>query len=130
MVLQEGGRETILVVEDNQGVRAAAVELLQQAGYTVLTAEDGDDAMLMLRTGLRPDLIFTDVVMPGRFKSTDLAEWAKVQQPPVAVLFTSGHTRDVLSSNHQLGADIHLLGKPYSPDALAQRVRSVLNARN
>lgn len=65
---QEGGRETILVVEDNEGVRGAAVELLQQAGYTVLTATDGDDAMLMLRTGLRPDLIFTDVVMPGRIK--------------------------------------------------------------
>lgn len=129
VALQEGGRETILVVEDNEGVRGAAVELLQQSGYTVLTAEDGDDAMLMLRTGLRPDLIFTDVVMPGRIKSTDLAEWAKAQQPPVAVLFTSGHTRDILSSDHLLGSEIHLLGKPYSPEELTQQVRSVLTTR-
>jgi len=124
-----GGQETILVVEDNEGVRAAAVELLEQSGYTVLTAEDGDRAMLMLQAGLQPDLIFTDVVMPGRVKSTDLAEWAREQVPAIAVLFTSGHTRDILSSNHLLGTDIHLLSKPYGPDELAQRVRSVLTSR-
>ncbi len=124
-----GGHETILVVEDNEGVRAAAVELLEQSGYTVLTAEDGDRAMLMLLAGLQPDLIFTDVVMPGRVKSTDLAEWARRQVPAIAVLFTSGHTRDILSSNHLLGNDIHLLSKPYGPDDLAQRVRSVLTSR-
>lgn len=124
-----GGQETILVVEDNEGVRAAAVELLEQSGYTVLTAEDGDRAMLMLQAGLQPDLIFTDVVMPGRVKSTDLAEWARRQVPAIAVLFTSGHTRDILSSNHLLGNDIHLLSKPYGPDDLAQRVRSVLTSR-
>jgi signal transduction histidine kinase len=124
-----GGQETILVVEDNEGVRAAAVELLEQSGYTVLTAEDGDRAMLMLQAGLQPDLIFTDVVMPGRVKSTDLAKWAREQMPAIAVLFTSGHTRDILSSNHLLGNDIHLLSKPYGPDELAQRVRSVLTSR-
>ncbi|MDF3200427.1 ATP-binding protein [Pseudomonas sp. 1912-s] len=123
-----GGQETILVVEDNEGVRTAAVELLEQSGYTVLIAEDGDKAMRMLRAGLQPDLIFTDVVMPGRVKSTDLAEWAREQVPAIAVLFTSGHTRDILSSNHLLSQDIHLLSKPYSPDELAQRVRSVLTS--
>ncbi|MBD9460906.1 response regulator [Pseudomonas sp. PDM05] len=124
-----GGQETILVVEDNEGVRLTVVELLQQSGYTVLTAEDGDHAMQALQGGLLPDLIFTDVVMPGRVKSTDLAAWARAQQPSVAVLFTSGHTRDILSSNHLLSPDIHLLSKPYSPEALTQRVRSVLTAR-
>ncbi|WP_312493819.1 ATP-binding protein [Pseudomonas cremoris] len=128
-VPHSGGQETILVVEDNEGVRLTVVELLEQSGYTVLTAEDGDRAMLALEGGLQPDLIFTDVVMPGRLKSTDLADWARAQQPPVAVLFTSGHTRDILSSNHLLSPDIHLLSKPYSPEALTQRVRSVLTAR-
>ncbi|MGY2292505.1 ATP-binding protein [Pseudomonas sp. SDO528_S397] len=129
LAYEPGGQETILVVEDNEGVRAATVELLEQSGYTVLTAEDGDMAMLMLQAGLRPELIFTDVVMPGRVKSTGLAEWAREQVPPVAVLFTSGHTRDILSSNHLLSPDIHLLSKPYSPEALAHRVRQVLTAR-
>lgn len=128
-VPHSGGQETILVVEDNEGVRLTVVELLEQSGYTVLTAEDGDRAMLALQGGLQPDLIFTDVVMPGRLKSTDLADWARAQQPPVAVLFTSGHTRDILSSNHLLSPDIHLLSKPYSPEALTHRVRSVLTAR-
>ncbi|MGY1922500.1 ATP-binding protein [Pseudomonas tolaasii] len=124
-----GGQETILVVEDNEGVRLTVVELLEQSGYTVLTAEDGDRAMQALQGGALPDLIFTDVVMPGRIKSTDLADWARAQQPPVAVLFTSGHTRDILSTNHLLSPDIHLLSKPYSPEALTHRVRSVLTAR-
>ncbi|MFL1481875.1 ATP-binding protein [Pseudomonas grimontii] len=128
-VLHDVGQETILVVEDNEDVRVTVVDLLEQAGYTVLTAEDGDRAMLALQGGVRPDLIFTDVVMPGRIKSTDLAEWARAQSPPVAVLFTSGHTRDILSSNHLLSADIHLLSKPYSPEALTQRLRSVLTVR-
>ncbi len=128
-VSHTGGQETILVVEDNEGVRLTVVELLQQSGYTVLTAEDGDRAMQTLQGGVLPDLIFTDVVMPGRVKSTDLAHWARTQQPPVPVLFTSGHTRDILSSNHLLSSDIHLLSKPYSPEALTQRVRSVLTAR-
>ncbi|WP_112195719.1 ATP-binding protein [Pseudomonas sp. LG1E9] len=124
-----GGQETILVVEDNEGVRLTVVDVLEQSGYTVITAEDGDQAMLKLKTGLQPELIFTDVVMPGRVKSTDLAAWARAQTPPVPVLFTSGHTRDILSSNHLLSPDIHLLSKPYSPEALTLRVRSVLTAR-
>lgn len=129
LLVTEYGQETILVVEDNEGVRLTVVEVLEQSGYTVLTAEDGDQAMRKLQAGLQPELIFTDVVMPGRVKSTDLAEWAREQSPPVPVLFTSGHTRDILSSNHLLTPDIHLLSKPYSPEALTQRVRSVLTAR-
>ncbi|NNA55842.1 hybrid sensor histidine kinase/response regulator [Pseudomonas koreensis] len=125
---QGGGHETILVVEDNEAVRASAVELLREEGYRVLTAGNGDVAMQMLLQGIDVDLIFTDVVMPGLIKSSDLAAWAKVQTPPVAVLFTSGHTRDIISRNHQLSPDTHLLGKPYGPEALLQMIRSVLSA--
>ncbi|AIS12411.1 histidine kinase [Pseudomonas chlororaphis subsp. aurantiaca] len=122
------GQETILVVEDNEDVRAAAVELLEHAGYKVLVAANGDAAMQLLLNGAHVELIFTDVVMPGLIKSTDLALWAKTQSPAVAVLFTSGHTRDIISCNHQLSPDTHLLSKPYSPDALTAMVRSVLEA--
>ncbi|MGE8149705.1 ATP-binding protein [Pseudomonas vancouverensis] len=126
-VQQQGGHERILVVEDNDAVRVSVVELLRDEGYQIVTANNGDMAMQMLLEGVTVDLIFTDVVMPGLIKSSDLAAWAKVQEPPVAVLFTSGHTRDIISRNHQLGPDTHLLSKPYSPEALAQRVRTVLN---
>ena len=124
---QRGGHETILVVEDNEAVRSSAVELLSEEGYRVLTAANGDVAMQMLLEGAVVDLIFTDVVMPGLIKSADLAAWAKVQTPPVAVLFTSGHTRDIISRNHQLSPDTYLLSKPYGPEALTQMVRTVLN---
>jgi len=124
---QRGGHESILVVEDNEAVRASAVELLREEGYQVLTAANGDQAMQMLLEGTAVDLIFTDVVMPGLIKSADLAAWAKVQNPPVAVLFTSGHTRDIISRNHQLSPDTHLLSKPYRPESLTRMVRTVLN---
>lgn len=125
---QSGGHETLLVVEDNDAVRASAVELLREEGYRVLTAGNGDAAMQMLLEGVEVDLIFTDVVMPGLIKSSDLFAWAKVQTPPVAVLFTSGHTRDIISRNHQLSPDTHLLGKPYSPEAMLQMIRVVLGS--
>ncbi|MBK5355707.1 PAS domain-containing protein [Pseudomonas sp. TH41] len=122
-----GGHETILVVEDNEAVRVSAVELLREEGYQVLTATNGDAAMQMLLEGVAVDLIFTDVVMPGLIKSSDLAAWAKMQTPPLAVLFTSGHTRDIISRNHQLSPDTYLLSKPYGPEALTRMVRTVLN---
>ncbi|WP_433770727.1 ATP-binding protein [Pseudomonas putida] len=125
---QRGGHERILVVEDNEAVRTSTVELLREEGYQVLTAANADVAMQMLLEGEVVDLIFTDVVMPGLIKSSDLGAWAKVQNPPVAVLFTSGHTRDIISRNHQLSPDTHLLSKPYSPQALTQMIRTVLNA--
>ncbi|WP_434650665.1 ATP-binding protein [Pseudomonas sp. D1-2] len=125
--LRSGLEETILVVEDNDDVRGASVELLEQLGYRTLTAANGDEAMKLLLDGVSVDLIFTDVVMPGLIKSSDLAAWAKVQTPPVPVLFTSGHTRDIISRNHQLSPDTHLLSKPYNPDALARMVSSALD---
>ncbi|WPP01546.1 ATP-binding protein [Pseudomonas sp. HR96] len=118
----------VLVVEDDPQVRETAVELLRQAGYKVQVAGNGDEALRLLETGEPIDLIFTDVVMPGRVKSADLAVWAKRQQPPVAVLFTSGHTRDIISDNHQLTPDTHLLSKPYSPQTLWSMVRAVLGS--
>ncbi len=126
-VHQRGGHERILVVEDNDAVRASVVELLRDEGYQILTATNADVAMQMLLEGAAVDLIFTDVVMPGLIKSSDLAAWASVQVPPVAILFTSGHTRDIISRNHQLSPETHLLNKPYGPEALTQMVRTVLN---
>ncbi|WP_339492044.1 hybrid sensor histidine kinase/response regulator [Pseudomonas rhizophila] len=126
--LLTGGQETILVVEDNEEVRSASVELLEQSGYRTLTAANADAAMALLLEGASVDLIFTDVVMPGLIKSSDLAAWARVQTPPMPILFTSGHTRDIISRNHQLSPDTHLLSKPYGPDALITMVRTVLGS--
>lgn len=123
----DAGGETILVVEDNPDVRFTVEELLQQLGYDVLLAANGDAAMEILQSGAHIDLIFTDVVMPGTVKSADLAAWAKLQKPAIPVLFTSGHTRDIISRNHQLTPDIHLLSKPYGPQALMDMLKVVLS---
>ncbi|MBU1331710.1 MAG: PAS domain-containing protein [Gammaproteobacteria bacterium] len=116
----------ILVVEDDVSVRTTVVELLQHAGYQVQVAGNADEAMALLDRGLAVDLIFTDVVMPGHLKSANLAQWARLQTPPIPVLFTSGHTRDMLSHNRQLAPEVNLLAKPYAPDALLRRVCDLL----
>src|SRR3546814_17274993 len=99
-------------------VRRASVELLEQSGYRTLTAANADAAMELLLEGASVDLIFTDVVMPGLIKSSDLAAWAKVQAQPVPVLFTQGHTRDIISRNHQLSPDTHLPTQTNGPPTL------------
>ena len=123
---QEGGHETVLVVEDDAQVRATSVELLEELGYRVLQAPNGDAAMDLLKSGVEIDVLFTDVVMPGDQKSADLAAWARSRTPAIPVLFTSGHTRDIISRNNILAPGVRLLHKPYRPDTLAQMLRLVL----
>jgi len=123
---QIGGNETILVVEDDAGVRATSVDLLHELGYNVLQAVNGDAAMAILLGGVKVDLIFTDVVMPGLVKSVEIAAWARSRTPPIPVLFTSGHTRDIISQNDVLAPAVTLLQKPYQPDTLALIVRQAL----
>jgi PAS domain S-box-containing protein len=121
-----GGTETILVVEDDEEVREGAVALLSDLGYRVLKAKDGASAMGVIESGLPIDLLFTDVVMPGPVRSPDLARTAKERLPNLAVLFTSGYTENSIVHGGRLDRGVELLGKPYSRDQLARKVRHVL----
>ncbi|WP_175921777.1 ATP-binding protein [Burkholderia latens] len=122
------GRETILVVEDDADVRLTVVDMLAQLGYKVLTASDGEAALRMLDSGTPIDLLFTDVIMPGRIKGSELARRAAQRTPPLPVLFTSGYTRDEIFHSGRLDPGVMLLGKPYRRDELATRIRGVLDA--
>jgi signal transduction histidine kinase/CheY-like chemotaxis protein len=124
---QVRGHETVLVVEDDPGVRHTAVELLRVLGYQVEAAANGDEAMARLHEGLAVDLIFSDVVMPGRIKSADLAAWARQRRPPIPVLFASGYTREIITRDNELQAGTWLLSKPYSPQELGSMLRAVLS---
>lgn len=125
-----GGNEIILVVEDDPEVRSTAVTMLSGFGYRIVEAEDGDSAVKVLRAQQHIDLLFSDVVMPGAVSSTELARIAAEQFPGIAVLYTSGYTRDALSTGGRLDAGVQLLGKPYRAEQLAQKIRAVLeNAR-
>jgi CheY-like chemotaxis protein len=121
-----GGTETILVVEDDDEVRATAIEMLGDLGYRVLKASDAAGALHIIESGLSIDLLFTDVVMPGKLKSPELARKAKERQPNIGVLFTSGYTENAIVHGGRLDADVELLPKPYAREALARKVRQVL----
>ena len=122
----QGGSETILVVEDDPDVRVTAVNTLGELGYRVLQAEDGASALALIINGAAVDLLFTDVVMPGPVSSTELAARAKQQLPALAVLFTSGYTRNALTTDGRLDEGVRLLSKPYRREELARKVREVL----
>ncbi|MFK3691790.1 response regulator [Agrobacterium tumefaciens] len=122
-----GGTETVLVVEDDDGVRETSVALLTDLGYRVLKAHDAQSAFAIVSSGVQIDLLFTDVVMPGPMRSTELARKAKAQFPGIAVLFTSGYTENSIVHGGRLDAGVDLLSKPYTREALARKVRHVLN---
>ncbi|HVP85501.1 MAG TPA: CHASE3 domain-containing protein [Rhizomicrobium sp.] len=124
----EGGTETILVVEDDEGVRAAVIDMLGELGYSVLKAANAEQALTILESGATIDLLFTDVVMPGPIKTRDLARRAQELHPSLQVLFTSGYTQNAIVHNGRLDDGVHLLSKPYRRDELARKLRSLLGA--
>lgn len=124
-----GGTETVLVVEDDVGVRATVVDMLSALGYTVLKAEDGESALAVLQSGVAIDLLFTDVIMPGPVRSTEMARLARELQPDIAVLFTSGYAQDVIVHEGRLDTGVELLSKPYRREELARKLRHVLANR-
>jgi CheY-like chemotaxis protein len=122
----EGRSEVILVVEDDELVRASSVGLLRDLGYTCMHASDGAAALEILRTGAKVDLLFTDVVMPGPVRAQDLAREAQALKPGLPVLFTSGFTENAFTEEGRLAPGVQLLSKPYAREELARRVRTLL----
>lgn len=119
--------EVVLVVEDEPGVRGSVVQTLRGLGYVVHEAADASAAMRMLEHGLRPDLIFTDVMMPGPLGSRQMVTRARAMTPGVAVVFTSGYTENSIVHNGQLDPGVQLVSKPWRIDELAGRLRSALH---
>jgi PAS domain S-box-containing protein len=125
-----GGTETVLVVEDDEEVRRTTIDLLSELGYRVLRAKDAQSALAVVESGISIDLIFTDVVMPGPSRSTELARQARERLPSTAILFTSGYTENSIVHGGRLDEGVELLSKPYTRDALARKVRHVLRKRS
>jgi PAS domain S-box-containing protein len=123
------GTETVLVVEDDENVRATVVEMLSELGYRVLKARDADSGLVIIDSGIPIDVLFTDVVMPGRLRSPELARKARERLPNIAVLFTSGYTDNAIVHGGRLDDGIELLSKPYTREALARKIRHVLGSR-
>ncbi|MFC7208671.1 response regulator [Comamonas endophytica] len=122
----QGGTETVLVVEDDEDVRETAVATLVGLGYRVLRAKDADSALTVVDSGVHIDVLFTDVMMPGKLRSRELARRAKQRLPSLAVLFTSGYTENSIVHGGRLDEGVELLSKPYTREALARRIRHVI----
>jgi CheY-like chemotaxis protein len=125
------GSETILLVEDAEWVRKLAREVLERAGYCVLEASSADAAIRIIEAsnnGATIHLLLTDVVMPG-MSGNDMSKQVLAKRPNLPVLYMSGYTDDAIVQHGVLEPGINFIQKPFSPDALALKVREVLDAK-
>jgi two-component system, cell cycle sensor histidine kinase and response regulator CckA len=125
------GTETILLVEDDPSLREMAGALLKRLGYTVLPAANGVEAMSLVHKQGRGhiDLVFTDVVMP-QMSGNELAERIRALHPQTKILFTSAYTESSIVHQGVLAKGVALLQKPFTPSALAQKIREILDQPN
>jgi signal transduction histidine kinase len=122
------GTETILLVEDDPALREMAATLLRRLGYTVFTAANGIEALSLKqqRGAGHIDLLFTDVVMP-HMSGKELADRMRALYPPTRILYTSAYTENAIVHQGVLDRGVSLLQKPFTPSALAHKVRELLD---
>jgi PAS domain S-box-containing protein len=119
------GGESILVVEDDDDVRAFIAETLRELNYIVFRATDAPSALKILATE-RVDLLLTDVVLPGR-NGRDLADEAATKRPGLNVLFMTGYSRNAIVHNGRLDQGVNMIQKPFTQAALAAKIRNLLD---
>jgi signal transduction histidine kinase/CheY-like chemotaxis protein len=119
--------EAILLVEDNEGVRQYAKDVLEDLGYWVHEAADAEQALRLVAKKPMINLLFTDVVLPGPLTGRDLATRLRQRYPDLPVLYTTGYTRNAIVHQGRLDLDVHLLNKPYTQQELAHKVRELLD---
>jgi len=125
-VVARGGNETILVVEDDEMVRASVIRRLKDLGYRTLAASNGGEALALVDQGAQFDVLFTDVVMPGGIDGAELGREVARRRPAVKMLYTSGYSEDGIVHHGRLDPGIVLLAKPYRKLDLARKIREVL----
>jgi PAS domain S-box-containing protein len=120
--------ETILVVEDDEDVRASTTEMLRELGYTILEAANARSGLLQLDGHPEIRLLFTDVGLPGGMNGRQLADEARRRRSNLKVLFASGYARNAIVHDGRLDPGVELITKPFTQDVLAARVRDILDA--
>jgi CheY-like chemotaxis protein len=124
----EGGRETILVVEDDHLVRTFVVGQIQSLGYATLAAVNAAEALVVIDSATEIDLLFTAMIMPGSMNGRQLADKALQRRSSLKILFTSGYSNEAIIHHGHLDAGVLLLAKPYRKSDLARMIRAALAA--
>jgi CheY-like chemotaxis protein len=125
--LVPGGGETVLVVEDEEDLRAYTTDALRELGYRVLEAADGQMALEILDRHPEVDLLFTDVVLPGGMTGRALADEVCQSRPDLKILFTTGYTKSAIVHDGRLDPGVQMIGKPFTYVELASKVRRLID---
>jgi len=120
----KSGNETILLVEDESGVREIAAKALQLSGYTVIEAEDSDTALEAFKHNYnRIDILVSDVVLPGRLNGIDIAKIMRARKPGIGVLLMSGYAQEAITKSGDLPDRSVFLSKPFSLGDFLEKIR-------
>jgi PAS domain S-box-containing protein len=126
--LELGGHgETVLVIDDEASVRSLIVDVLTDGGYHVIEAADGPSGLKVLQSDLRIDLLITDVGLPGGMNGRQVADAGRVHRPKLKILFITGYAENAVVGNGLVGQDMHVITKPFSIEAIASKVREVID---
>jgi CheY-like chemotaxis protein len=122
-------KETVLVVEDNPGVREYSAEILRDLGYTIIEAEDGPAALRQIERNEAVDLLFTDIGLPG-MNGRELAEAALRRRPKLKVLYTTAYAKNAVVHHGRLDPGVQLIPKPFTHADLASKIRTVMDSND
>ena len=126
----QGGHETVLVVEDEPSVRDAVTAVLSSLGYHVVSAVNPEHAILLMNSGLKMDLIISDVKMPGKLSVTDLIAHVEATAPGLPIIFATGYSAEIVIKEGLIGGRYPVLFKPFSVEELGLKVRAALAANS
>ncbi len=117
------------MVDDEPTVRMLVTEVLEDLGYTAIEAADGASGLKVLQSDVRIDLLVTDVGLPGGMNGRQVADAARVARPDLKVLFITGYAENAVISHGHLDAGMHVLTKPFAMEALASRIKELIDGR-
>ena len=123
-----GGHEVVLIVEDDPMVRQYVITQIRSLGYTTLDAANASEALDIIDNNANIELLFTDVIMPGRMNGRHLVDEALRRRPALKTLFTSGYTENAIVHHGRLDSGVLLLAKPYRKSELARMIRLALGS--
>jgi CheY-like chemotaxis protein len=121
-----GDGEVVLVIDDEPTIRMLISEVLEEHGYAVVEASDGPSAMRILRSDVRIDLLITDVGLPNGMNGRQIADAARQGRPGLKVLFITGYAENAVVGNGHLDKGMQVIAKPFEIDALARKIREIV----